>query len=151
MAKAAAGAAAFLPILVIMVIGVVLFLPLSPFVSGTFTIQTVQRDYQNTVDIRFASASHTRVTLTQSYWATNGSLTLSNRPAEMGQYSMVISVSYGGVTILQKSFDKIGDGTYAFEALYTLRQETNGMPYVVTISVSGSTIIPATNSQAIYP
>jgi predicted phage tail protein len=151
MAKAAAGAAAFVPIFVIIVIGAVLFLPLSPFLSVTFTIQTVQRNYQTTVDIQFTSASHTRVTLTQSYSATDGSLTLSNRPAEKGQYSMEILVSYGDVTILHKMFDQIGDGTYTLQVLYTFRQETSGVPYVVTISVSGPTIQPAMNSQAIYP
>jgi hypothetical protein len=81
----------------------------------------------------------------------NGSLTLPVRPTGSGTYDMAIEVKYGDTTILRQTYQKIGDGTYGFQILYAVRQETAGTPYVITVRVSGTGIVPAENSQQVFP
>ena len=148
--RMAAGIGAIFPIIIVVIFGTLLFLPLSPSITGTFTIQTTQ-GYPNKVDIRIVTASYSKQTLIRSYAARDGSLTLPVRPSETGAYTMTITVTYGDTTNMQKEFPSVGDGTYSFEFLYTWRQETSSVPYVVTISVSGTGIATVVNSFQVFP
>ena len=145
-----AGIGAIFPILIVILVGTLLFLPLSPSITGTFTLQTTQ-GYPNKVDIKIVSASYSKETLIRSYAARNGTLSLPVRPSEAGAYTMTITVTYGDTTIMQGTFDHVGDGTYSFTILYAWRQETAGVPYVITISVSGTGIATAENSFQVFP
>jgi len=134
------------PLLLIVTLLALFLLPVSPFISGTFTIQTTGGH----ADIKILGVSYSKQSFLKGLSAPDGNLILTVKPAAIGTYNLTIEVRYGDPyrlpwpeLILSRSFDNIGDGTYGFEALFLYRQESTGIPYIITIRVSGM-YIPTT-------
>jgi len=140
-----------IPIFVVLLVGIFLFLPLSPTISGSLTIVTTQGYPQNHLMLT-ASVSYSRDTLFRSIpVGFAGSIELPIRPSVVGSYTLTIQVSYGTASPLVQTFDKVGDGTYGFKVRYILQQETATTPYSVTISLSGQAIETVSTTFMVYP
>lgn len=141
-----------IPIVTILSVGSVLFLPVSPSISGTFSIQTIPSptSLKSRVEIKVVTASYSREPYIRGYFGGSGSLTLPIRPTQVGTYEMVLEVAYGKETVV-RSFEKVGDGLYGFKILYAWKQESATTPYVVTIHVSGPTIESSSVSFMVSP
>ena len=152
------GGAIILPILVVLIIGAAMFLPISPELSGSFSIKTIGASVQ----IEFGPSSYSKVALIKSYsvYNTKGSLTLPSRPLAQGNYNLTLVVAYGMTDqfqsgqlqpLLTRTFLYAADGTYSFDFLFFYMQETPGVPYIVVVHVSGMGIAETTNSILITP
>jgi hypothetical protein len=147
-APVAASSIILVPVLIVLLVGTVLFVPLSPSISATFTIKTVP----GRVEISIVTASYSRETLIKGFSAgATGSILLSVRPAQLGAYQLSIQVTYGTGNPLLATFEKIGDGSYGFKVLYAWQQESAGIPYSLTVSVSGQNIQTASFTFEVYP
>jgi hypothetical protein len=143
--------AILIPIIVVLLVGSFLFLPLSPTISGSLTIETIQGYPKNHVKLA-ASVSYSRDTLFRSIpVGLAGTIELPIRPSVVGSYTLTIRVSYGTGPPLEQVFDQIGDGTYGFKIRYILQQETAITPYSITISISGQDIETASTAFMVYP
>jgi hypothetical protein len=140
-----------IPIVVVLLVGAIFFLPLSPVISGGFSIKSTSFGPQTQVGITLVPASYTRDTVFNSYPAGSGSIFLPVRPSELGNYKVTIQVSYGGASFLTQDFDKIGDGTYGFKVRYIWQQESANVPYIITITVSGEGVQTVSTSFQVYP
>jgi len=148
---AAAGASMFVPVIVVLVVGALLFLPLSPTISGSLTIQTSHVGFESRVQVGITTASYSRETLLRSYSAGTGRIELPIRPSQTGAYTLTIMVSYGNSAPLNTTFTQIGDGTYGFKIRYILQSESANTPYLITILVSGENIQTVSISYMVYP
>ena len=144
-----AGVVIVVTIIIILAVGAVLIVPYSPSISGTFVIQTnPSNPYQ--ISIFLVSASYAKQPIIRGYFA-NGTLSLPVTPAASGSFTLTITISYQEVTLTSQIYNQQSAGTYGFQIGWFQRQESTGVPYVVTVSVSGSTIGPQSISFAIYP
>jgi hypothetical protein len=157
-ALAGAGAAVIVPIAIILVVGLALFLPISPFLYGSFSITTVS----GSVEINFITSSYSKVPLVKSYavFNTPGNLSLPVQPIGQPKYTLTIEIRYGSVEqfqsgklqpILTKTLSNAADGTYGFEALIFYMQETPSVPYIITVHISGFGIPDTVKSTLITP
>jgi hypothetical protein len=137
----------FVPIIVLLVAGVVVFFPLSPAISGVFSVST---DWSGRVDVRLATASYVRVPLMQSYWVGSGNLTMQLRPVQDGPYRIEIEVRYGSTLLLNQTYSRASDGLYGFRALFLFERASS---YIIRIRVSapGSIMQPVEISFRIIP
>lgn len=140
-----------IPIIVVLLVGSFFFLPLSPTISGSLTIETTQGYPQNHVKLTIASVSYSRDTLFRSISVGAGSIELPIRPLVVGSYTLTIQVSYGTASPLVQTFDFVGDGTYGFKIRYILQQETASTPYSITIFISGQAIETVSTTFMVYP
>lgn len=136
-------------ILLILGVGAVLLVPYSPSISGTFVIQTIPTN-PSQLSVFLTSGSYSKQPIIRGYFA-DGSLSLPVTPATSGPYTMMITISYNGNTLASQTYSNVALGTYGFQIGWFSRQETTGVPYVVTVSVSGLGIITQPVSFAIYP
>jgi len=157
-ALAGAGSAVILPIAIIILVGLALFLPISPFLSGSFSITVMS----GSVQISFITSSYSKVPLVRSYsvFNTPGNLSLPVQPIGQARFTLTIEIRYGSVEqfqsgqlapILTKVLSGAVEGTYGFEALMFYMQETPSVPYIVTIHVSGLGIADTVKSTLITP
>jgi hypothetical protein len=135
------------PIIVLLVAGVVLFLPLSPAISGMFSVST---DWSGRVDVRLVTASYVRVPLIQSYWVGSGNLTMQLRPVQDGPYRIELEMRYGSTLLLNQTYSRVGDGLYGFKALF-LFERANSYIIRIRVSAPGSIIQPAEINFRIIP
>jgi hypothetical protein len=142
------GRIVIVPITVIFMVGVALLLPLSPTISGTFSIETVL----DRVGVRLATISYGRVSLMQSYWAGNGNLSLPIRPIQNGPYTIEIAVRYGTTLLLNRTYTRGGEGIYGFKVLFLFeRGSTDSYNINIRISVPYSSIPPVEIGYKIFP
>lgn len=153
----AAGSGVIVVFFVALLIGgsVLFYFPISPSITGTFTIQTT-----STVQISFFGLSYSKTSLVRGLAARNGNLTLTSRPAQLGSYTLTISVTYGSLDdfshglltpLLTTPYLNAGDGSYAFQILFLYRAETSGVPYIISVSVAGPTTQSVLVSVLVYP
>ncbi len=145
-----------LPIVILIIAVVAIFLPISPTISGGFTVSA----QGGTVQVGFTSLTYTKSNLITGLSAQNGVLTITSTPATIGTYTINIYIRYGTISdfgagvlspILSQQISGYGDGTYLFRALFLFRQESTSVPYIVTILVTGPTITQAQVSAVIAP
>jgi hypothetical protein len=133
------GRIAIVSIIVVVVLGVVLLLPLSSTILGTFSISASF----DRIDARLTTVSYTRIPLMQSYWAANGNLSLPIRPIQNGPYTIEIAVRYGTTLLLNRTYTRGGEGIYSFKVLFLLeRGSTDSYNINIRISVPYSSIPP---------
>lgn len=147
--QAAGMGVAVVLIVVILGVGVVLLVPYSPSISGTFVIQA-NANNPSQVTIFLISGSYSKQPIIRGYF-TDGSLSLPVTPATPGSFTMTITISYNGNTLASQTYSNVALGTYGFQIGWFSRQETSGVPYVVTVGVSGLGVITPPASFAIYP
>jgi hypothetical protein len=130
------------------IVGGILFLPISPKITGTFTIQTTTIYGQQNVAISLVTASYSKQTIAYSSFLGNGNVSLPLRPIQSGSYNLTIEVRYGSSSpqtwsepIASHTFDSIGDGTYGFQVSFLFRQEQPGLVYLITLQVSGTNLL----------
>ncbi len=140
-----------IPIFVVLLVGSFLFLPLSPTISGSLTIETTQGYPQNHVKLTIASVSYSRDTLFRSITVGAGSIELPIRPFSAGAYSLTIQVSYGDGPALVQTFVILGDGTYGFRIRYVYQPESANVAYSITVFVSGQDIQTVSTTFLVYP
>jgi len=128
---------AVVSIVVLLMVGIVLFLPVSPSISGMFSVST---DWSGRVDVRLVTASHARMPLIQSYWVGSGNLTMLLRPVQDGPYR--IEVRYGSTLLLNQTYSRGSDGVYGFKVLF-LFERANSYIIKIKVSAPGSVIQPA--------
>lgn len=127
------------PIIVLLVAGAVVFFPLSPAISGMFSVST---DWSGRLDVRLGAASYARVPLIQSYWAGSGNLTMQLRPVQDGPYRIEMEVRYGSTLLLNQTYSRVGDGVYGFKVLF-LFERANSYIIKIRVIAPGSVIQPA--------
>lgn len=88
------------PITMLLMAGAFLFLPLSPVISGMFSVST---DWSGRVDVRLGTAPYAQVPLMQSYCVGSGNLTMQLRPVQDGPYRIEIDVRYGSAALLNQT------------------------------------------------
>jgi len=122
-------------------------LPLSPVISGMFSVST---DWSGRVDIRLGTAPYAEVPLMQSYCVGSGNLTMQLRPVQDGPYRIEIDVRYGSAALLNQTYSRASDGAYGFRVLFLFERASS---YIIKIRASapGSTIQPAEISFRVIP
>lgn len=135
------------PIIALLVVGVVSFFPLSPSISGMFSISS---DWSGRVDVRLATASYARVPLIQSFWAGSGNLTMPLRPVQDGPYRIEIEVMYGSTRLLNQTYSRASDGVYGFRVLF-LFERANSYTIRIRVSAPDSIIQPAEIGFRVIP
>ena len=146
------GAATIVPIVLILIGGGMLFLPLSPKISGTFTIQS-QIIYAAPVKVTLTlvMASYSKQTPAQNL-AVGLGVTLPIRPSQAGNYVLRVAVTYGGAPIASGRFYNIDDGTYGFQFTSGINfSESTNTPYNITIQVTGQNVLATPLSFSVYP
>jgi hypothetical protein len=147
--QAASAGVALVLIVVILGVGAVLLVPYSPSISGTFVIQANPTN-PSQLTIFLTSGSYSKQPIIRGYFA-NGTLSLPITPATSGPYTVTITISYNGNTLASRTYLNAALGTYGFQIAWFTRQETTGVPYVITVGVSGLGIMTPPVSFAIYP
>jgi hypothetical protein len=149
----------FLALVVIAIAVGALILPVSPVISGTFSIKRVGYD---ALQVENLGSAYSKVPITETYalYETEGSVTLPVRPAKAGTYTLTIEVSYGTFDqfnagtlkpILSRTIEQIAEGTYGFEISFFYVQETPGIPYIVTVRASGAGLQEGSVSFIVTP
>lgn len=152
MSRAAPAAGLLVPVIAVLLVGGILFVPISPIITGTFTIQTTG-GFQPRVEIGIVTAEYSRVPVVQAFGIpAEGEITLPVRPSEAGTYTFKLDVSYGNRFLLTQNFQQVGDGTYGFKIAFRSQQEYTGVPYLITITVSGPPITqPVSVTLQVFP
>jgi hypothetical protein len=133
--------------IVILVAGVVLLLPLSPIISGSFSISTAF----DRMDVRLTTVSYTRVPLMQSYSAGSGNLSLPVRPIQSGPYTIEIAVRYGSTLLLNRTYTRGGEGVYSFKVLFLFERGSDSYNINIRVSVPYSSMPPVEIGYRIFP
>jgi hypothetical protein len=124
-------------ILVVLAAGVGFLLPISPRTSVTFVIQGPTN---NPPRLTVAYVNYVKIPLGTALASVRNTLVLnavseSTGPSPIGPYTVAVSVTYNGQTIVTSSFTGLYDGT--FQATLTLlrMQETSTVPYVFVLTL----------------
>ena len=144
-------------VIVAIVVGFLLFAPVSPTIFLTFTISTKPsntylRPYNATIN--FISGSYQRVALIRSFAVGNDNISLVVSGPITGQYNLTMDVRYGSFfvsPIATRLFQGVGDGLYEFRITLYYNWETANLPYVVGAHLRGQTIYPIDLYFLIYP
>ena len=144
----AVGVGIILPLVVILISVSVLLIPLTPSISATFSIQTTESG----VGLTLNTVSYSKLTLLGSLpTQTNGSIILPVRPIQQGSYELTIQITNSNSLIADQTFGQIGDGVYVFKAAFFLRQDSSTIPYLITLTLSGSSIQTTSINFSILP
>lgn len=140
-------------ILTILSVGSFLFLPVSPSISGTFSIQTIstQGSVRSRVEIKVVTASYSREPYIRGYFGGSGTLTLPVKPTQPGTYDLTLGVAYSAGPAIEATFHNVGDGIYGFKILYAWKQESAATLYTITIRVSGQNVDSSPVSFTVSP
>jgi len=134
-------------IIVILVAGAAFLLPLSPTISGSFSISTAF----DRIDVRLTTISYTRAPLMQSYSAGSGNLSLPVRPSQNGPYTIEIAVKYGSTLLLNRTYTRGGEGIYGFKVLFLFERGSDSYNINIRVSVPYSSMQPVEISYRIFP
>jgi hypothetical protein len=145
--------AAGVGVLVILIVGLALFMPLSPVIEVRFTIQTTL----DHVEAKALDANYSKVNLIKGFSFRNGTMILTSRAAT-GSYAMTVELRYGDPNqtrwpnpILSRPYSGVGDGSYVLEVGFVYRQEAANVPYIITVKITGVGIQPAEVGFLVYP